>query len=325
MTLPDKLEFILPASATRRLALAAAQLGEELVDAVRAGNESQVEELLETGSPAALALDLFGLAFFRQNLRLDDRREAGLLTPYDLQMEDELALLELGVINPLMADEAEQGRAHLVRLFGSGLLLRRWQAGWRVTEVFPVNAGGSLHLDDPTDQSLLAAHQGRSVWPLHLAGLDQVEVIFLRGMQARAGRFNLAELFNAVRMWRDFKAVEVGLALGDAPQSWAAGVEYLISVFDYHTADPDELAGYYEVSAETITDHARELSARLGVTQFDETYSLHPDSIAHYRQLFGELGIDPRRDEQIRQAHLQSGIFNSIEVAPDDDTFFGPN
>ena len=114
-------------------ALSAAKLGESLIAAVRAGQDSQVIGWLLPGSPAALALDIFGLALLRLDLRLDDPRENGQLAPYDLQIEPEVALLELGVITTLLAENG--ARPHLTRLFGSSLLLRpapQSEFGWLV-------------------------------------------------------------------------------------------------------------------------------------------------------------------------------------------------
>ena len=299
----------------------AAKLGESLIAAVRAGQTEKVAGWLVPGSSAALALEIFGLELFRLDLRLDDRRENGQLAPYDLQIEQEAALLELGVVTALPAQEG--GRPHLTRLYGSSLLLRPAvdsEFGWLVEDLLPVNSDGQLRPTEPADARIIKIHQGHSPLPLRRDKLDEIEIRFLEQMQGQPGRFNLEEQFNAVRLWRDFKTTESDL---NGPE-WAAAVEYLITIFDYHAAEAEELAHRYQISPENLTDGARELAATLGVTQFDDRYSIHPDPIAHYRELFGELGINPQRDEQLRLTAERNKVFDQVEVPPDDDDFWGP-
>jgi hypothetical protein len=311
----------------------AARLGEALVLAVRQSNLGLVEQLVAPGGPAGWSVYLFGLALLRLDLRLDDPREQGQLKPYDLQIEPEAALLDLGVIQPL--DQVEIAnlpeRPHLTRLFGSSLVLRQATAGeygWLIEEVLPVNSNGRLNPNDPTDLHIMEVHRGETSLPLRLEKLTPVEKLFLTRLQGQRGRFNLEELYNAVRLWQDFREgtgpedLEIIDSLN--PAEWAAGVEYLITLFDYHQADPDELSQAYGITAESITDRARELAFTLRVTQFDDRYSIHPDPIGHYKALFGELGINPNRDEQLLAAR-RNNVFDSIEVPPDDDTFFGPS
>lgn len=315
-----------PESKERQAALAAAVLGEALILAVRSGLQTEVEKMLLPGSPSWLALDIFGVEFLRLLLRLDDPREEGKLAPYDLQIENEVALLELGVVTKLPVENAAD-RSHLLRVFGSGILLtadHRHETGWLVEEIFPVNSDGQLRPDDPTDARILQVMHGQEAWPLRLSQLDPIERAFLQGMQAQPGRFLLEELFNAVRLWRDFQGIWPEEASIQPPREWAAGVEYLITVFDYHHADPEALATRYQVEAEAVTDTAREIAATLQVTQFDDRYSIHPDPVAHYRELFNELGINPKRDEEIARQGLTK-VFDFVEVPPDDDTFFGPS
>lgn len=321
-----------PLSAVQLAAQEAARLGEALVLAVRQSNLALVEQLVAPGSPAGWSVYLFGLGLLRLDLRLADRREQGQLKPYDLQIEPEAALLELGVIQPLDAAEPANSpeRPHLTRLFGSSLVLRQASAseyGWLVEEVLPINSNGRLDPADPTDLNIMEVHRGEAALPLRLEKLNPVEKLFLTRLQGQAGRFNLEELYNAVRLWQDFRArlspEELDSVDRANPAEWAAGVEYLITLFDYHQADQDELSQAYGVKAESITDRARELAFTLKVTQFDDRYSIHPDPVGHYRALFGELGINPKRDEKLLAA-LQKNVFDSIEVPPDDDTFFGP-
>ncbi len=317
----------------QRAALEAARLGEALVLAVRQGQSGLVETLVAPESAAGWSVRLFGLALLRLDLRLDDPREQNQLKPYDLQIEPGMALLELGVISTLEVgrEETPAERPHLTRLFGSSLALRQApgsEYGWLVEEVLPANSNGQLRPNDPTDAQIIAVHQGKTALPLRLETLDEVEKLFLGKMQGQAGKFNLEELYNAARLWQDFLkdsgADELSFIKSQAPAEWAGGVEYLITVFDYHQADPDELGVLYGITAETLTDHARELAFTLKVTQFDDRYSIHPDPVGHYRALFGELGINPKRDDKLMEARRKN-IFNSIEEVPsDDDTFFGP-
>ncbi|HEX2915994.1 MAG TPA: hypothetical protein VH186_34850 [Chloroflexia bacterium] len=312
------------------LAQEAARLGETLVAAVRAGQLGFVETLLLPGGPAFQAVRLFGLDLLRLDLRLDDPREEGRLAPYDLQIEPEMALLELGVLSTLPPENDEpRARPHLVRLFGSSLVLSRVpgsEYGWLVEEILPVNAGGQLRPGEASDDRIIAAHQGKAPLPLRREKLDPVEALFLEGMQA-ADSYNLAELFNAVRMWGDFCHLEELSSAGLDRQSsaaWAAAVEYLINLFDTHKAEPENMAARYEVQPEIVTDRAREIAQTLRATQFDDRYSIHPDPIGHFREVFGELGINPNKDEKTQQALLNSKVFDSIEVPPDDEDFFGP-
>lgn len=312
----------------------AARLGEALVLAVRQNNLPLVEQLVAPGSSAGWSVRLFGLALLRLDLRLNDPREQGQLKPYDLQIEPGVALLELGVISTLDTEEnSEQpaARPHLTRLFGSSLVLRQEpgsEYGWLVEEVLPANSNGQLHPTDPTDSQIIEVHQGKLALSLRLETLDPVEKLFLGKLQSQAGKFNLEELYNAARLWQDFRyrstAEELSQIESIDPAEWAAGVEYLITLFDYHQANLDEVSQLYGISSEALADRARELAFTLKVTQFHDRYSIHPDPIGHYRALFNELGINPKRDEKLLEAQRKS-VFNSIEVPPDDDTFFGPS
>lgn len=308
----------------RELAQAAARRGEEFVAAVRTSNLAAIQTMLAPNSAAAYLLEMFGLALFRLDLRLDEPEEKNRLTPYDLQIEGQVALLELGVLEPLEVEGAEQ-HGHLRRLFGSSLLLS-FDQDWRITEVLPFNSEGELNPQNPTDQKIIETHQGKIPLPLQYSTIDNTEGLFLDRMQDQAGRFNLEELLNALRLWRDFKAKTVTMRrLPGNSKAWAGAVEYLISLFDYHEAESKILAKRYGTDSEAILQRARELTQTLNVTQFDDRYSIHPDPIAHYRTLFGELGVNPERDERVRLAREQEKVFDTIEVPPDDDDFFGPN
>lgn len=309
----------------RELAREAARRGEEFIAAVRANHEMAIRTMIAPGSAAAYLLDMFGPGLFRLDLRLDDEREAGRLAPYDIQLEGEVALLELGVLEPLEVEGAEgEQHGHLRRLFGSSLLLSYVKQGWLVSEVLPFNSDGALNPQNPPDKQLLDLHQGKTPLPLQPDHLDDAEWQFLTSMQGQAGRFNLEEMVNALRLWRDFKAKNDTHPDGKA-DAWAAGIEYLITLFDYHEAAMEGLAERYGVEAETVLDRAREIAHTLNVTQFDDRYSIHPDPVTHYRAIFGELGIQPEKDERIRLARERERVFDTIEPVPDDDEdFFGP-
>jgi len=307
-------------SRVRELAQAAARLGEEFVMAVRTNQIEVVRELLQEGSTASYLFTMFGLALFRLDLRLDEPTEAGKLAPYDLQFEGEVALLELGVLEPVEAEGEQHG--HLRRLFGSSLLLNFSQQ-WQIVEVLPFNSDGTLTPQNQPDKYILEIHHGKSLLPLQIGNLDQTEQAFLNGMQQQTGQFNLEELVNALRLWRYFKSKSKA-PLTRKTDSWAGAVEYLITLFDYHEADSKAIARRYKVTNTAVLNRARELAQTLGVTQFDDRYSVHPDPTAHYRRLFGELGVQPERDERIRLAQERERVFDSIEVPPDDDDFFGP-
>ena len=225
---------------------------------------------------------MFGVAWLRLDLRLADPRENGQLAPYDLQTEGDLGLLELAVLTS-QSEPTERG--HFFRLFGSGLLLQRADTtpnGWQIMEVLPVNADGQLRPDDPADAAILAFHQGRSALSLR-PDLPPTERLFLVQMQSQ-GRFNLEEQLNAVRLGRDYAATHEPPTDQQTNPAEAAAIEYLITLFDYHRVDGDELAARYGLDAERVTDQAREIAAALGVTQFDDRYTIHPDPIAHYRE-----------------------------------------
>ncbi len=305
------------------LAQAAAQRGEEFVAAVRANEAVAVKKMLAAKSSAAYLLDMFGLALFRLDLRLDDPREKNRLAPYDLQIEGQVALLELGVLEPLEVEGSEgEQHEHFRRLFGSSLLLS-FEEEWRVTEVLPFNSDGQLDVQKADDKLIIETHQGKRRLPRQAENLDGVEQLFLEKMQEQAGRFNLEEMINALRLWRDFKLKNEARPTGKT-EAWAAGVEYLITLFDYYEVESKTIAKFYGKDNAAVIKRAREIAQTLNVTQFDDRYSMHPDPVAHYRKLFGELGIKPERDEQIRLARERGRVFDTIEVPPDDDDFFGP-
>jgi hypothetical protein len=308
------------------LAQAAASLGSQFISAARQNDANTLAQFFERGSNAALLFEIFGPKIVQVDLRLDHPLEQGRLTPYDFQVEAEVGLLELGVLEKLpTADQTQaEGRAHLQRVFGSSLLLHLNpnRDGWVVADLLPVNSDGTLTPTQPGDKHILEVHQGKEVLPLQMARLDPVEKTLLSGMQKRNAQFNLEEMVNALRLWRDFKANR-GSTMLAMPQSWASGVEYLISLFDFGQADAAQLGLAYMIETETVESCAREIAQNLRANQFDDRYSLHPDPIKHYQSLFKELGVDPKRDEQVAQSQQQK-VFDSIEVPPDDTDFFGP-
>ncbi len=308
-----------------QLAQAAADLGVRLIVAARNEDAAALTQFFEPGSGAALLTELFGPKLVQVDLRLADAREQGQLTPYDFQLEGAVGLLELGVLEQLAVGEtAGDGQPHLRRVFGSALLLHLNPAGdgWLVADLLPVNSDGALDPTQASDNQILAVHRGEMLLPLQLARLDPVEKGLLTGMQKRHSHFNLEEMVNALRMWRDFKA-QRGSTLLAMPQSWAAGVEYLITLFDFGEAEAELLAQAYNVETEEVENCAREIAQSLRANQFDDRYSLHPDPVQHYRALFKELGVQPERDEAISRAQGQK-VFDSVEVPPDDQDFFGP-
>lgn len=308
-----------------KLARSAAQLGNDFIEAARQGNSEALAAMLEPGSTAALLFEMFGAAIFQIDLRLEDAQEQNQLAPYDFQIEDNVGLLELGVLKPLENNGAEDGRPHFRRIFGSSLLLSLNGDGqsWCIADLLPVNSDGKLDIEQAIDRQIMAVHRGEQVLPLRLNRLDPVEKSLLLGMQKRTGKYNLEEMVNALRLWRDFKARR-GSTLLAMPQSWAAGAEYLISLFDFGQADAEALGLAYLTEAETVENCAREIAQNLRANQFDDRYSLHPDPVGHYQTLFKELGISPERDEKV-QSSSQQKVFDSIEVPPDDTDFFGPS
>lgn len=312
------------------LAQLAANLGHDFIKAARQPDGEQLAKMLEPGSTLALLVEAFGPELVRMDLRLADPREQGRLAPYDFQLEDSVGLLELGVLEPLetpdsSAAPSSAARPHLRRVFGSSLLLNltATQDGWRVADLLPVNSDGTLDPAQASDRQILAVHQGQVALPIQTAKLDPVEKCMLVAMQKRNGKFNLEEMVNALRLWRDFKARR-GSSLLAAPSAWAAGVEYLITLFDFGQAETEQLALAYMVEAETVENCAREIAQSLRANQFDDRYSLHPDPIKHYQALFKELGVKPERDEAVRQSQQQK-VFDSVEVPPDDTGFWGPS
>jgi hypothetical protein len=308
----------------RELAQAAARRGEEFIAAVRTGNENTVKEFLLENSTAAYLFDMFGVALFRLDLRLD-QAEAEKLAPYDLQLEGEVGLLELGVLQPLEVEGSEpEEHGHILRLFGSSLLLN-YSGDWYITDVLPFNSDGKLNPQNPLDQQITEVHQGRQFLPLKLDRLDETEGRFLKNMQEQSGRFNLEELVNALRMWRDFKSKTTSTKrISNRAKAWAGAVEYLITLFDYHEVDDHALAKRYDTEATDILERARQIAQTLNVTQFDDRYSIHPDPVAHYRAIFQDLGVNPERDRRVLEAS-QRAVFDTIEEVPDDDEdFFGP-
>lgn len=306
------------------LAQAAGHLAINFIEAARQNRSADLAALLEPDSTAAMLFEMFGPTIFQIDLRLDKAEEQGRLAPYDFQIEDNVGLLELGVLEPLASND-EDSRPHFRRLFGSSLLLslNPQNLTWRVVDLLPVNSDGKLDSNSPTDERIMAVHRGEQTLPLQKQNLDAVEEKFLSGMQKRKGKFNLEEMINALHLWRDFKAMQ-NPDITKTAQSWAAGVEFLISLFDFSEVDAEALSLAYLTDVEAIENCAREIAQNLRANQFDDRYSLHPDPVGHYQTLFKELGIDPERDEKVRRSQNQK-IFDSIEVPPDDSDFYGPS
>ncbi len=304
----------------RAQAKAAAQLGAEFIEAVRAQHLPSLSRLILPGSPAAMQQELFGGELFRVGLRLDDPREKGQLAPFEFQAEGEIGLLEVGVLEPLA-----EGQGHLRCIYGSSLLLRL-QPGdsWLLEELIPVNTGKGFNPADPADRLILEVYQGKRAIPLQTANLDRVEQLFLASMQNQDGHFNIQELLNAIRLWRDFKGKKPDYKSGKA-QIWAAAVEYLISLYDYFKVDEAEVARHYSTTTPAMLRRVRELAQTLNATQFDDRYSIHPDPIAHYREVFAELGGRFNQEEMAKAARQFGQVFNTVEVPPDDADFFGPS
>jgi hypothetical protein len=308
------------ATGKRAQAKAAAQLGAEFIEAVWARHLPSLQRLVLPDSPAAMQLELFGDELFRVGLRLNDPREKGQLAPFEFQAEGEIGLLEVGVLEPLT-----EGEGHFRSLLGSSLLLRL-QPGdsWLVEELIPVNTGKGFNPDDPADAIILEVYQGKRALPLQTANLDPVEQLFLASMPAQDGRFNIQELLNAVRLWRDFKGKKPDYKPGKA-HIWAAAVEYLINLYDYFKAEEAEIARHYSTTTPAMLRRVRELAQTLNATQFDDRYSIHPDPIAHYREVFAEIGGRFNQEEMAKAARQFQEVFNTIEVPPDDVDFFGPS
>jgi hypothetical protein len=142
-------------------------------------------------------------------------------------------------------------------------------------------------------------------------------------MQERNGQFNLDETLNAARLWRDFKAI--GTEFSGSPAAWAAAVEYLIGLFDHFKVSLNQIAKAYSSSPSATVRRARELALALNTTQFDDRYSIHPDPIAHYREVFSDIGGRFSQEEMEKAQHEYNKVFDKVEVPPDDTDFYGPS
>jgi hypothetical protein len=88
--------------------------------------------------------------------------------------------------------------------------------------------------------------------------------------------------------------------------------------------DSREVAQRYATTTTALLNRSREIAQTLNATQFDDRYSIHPDPIAHYRQLFRDIGGAFNQEEMERARREYTKVFDTVEVPPDDTDFFGP-
>ncbi|NWJ48267.1 MAG: hypothetical protein HXX08_20620 [Chloroflexi bacterium] len=296
-----------------------ARIGAEFVMAVRTEAIDCLKDLLLPGSPAAMQLEIFGANLFRIALRLEDSSELGQLAPVEFETQGNTGLLVLGVLEPL-----EQGEGHLKCLLGASLFLQQQSSGaWSILEVLPGTPGAPLDPNVLVERTVLDYYQGYASLPLQEGNLDPVERLFLKEMQGREGLFNLDELLNAFRLWRDF-LTKSGSVLKRSLTSYAAAVEYLISLFDRFQVEGATVAKRYSTTVSAVQGRARLIAHALNATQFDDRYSIHTDPIAHYRQVFEDISGRFNQHEMEKAAQKYAGVFNTIEVSPNDTDFFGP-
>ena len=269
---------VLSRDEARDVARELAERSETFLDGLKDGQLGS--DMLADNSTAAVAHDLFELRLFGLVLRLDEAEREGLvLRPYDVQIEARVAMLELGAF---AADEP-------MRRWGAGLLYLHTPDGWRLADVLPIGAGGMLNPDDPAEAPIIAAYRTIGTLPIDSDGLDAVERALVAGM-ADDSAFNLEELVNGIRLWRDY--IRRGGMTNGAPALWAAGIAYLIGLFDRRTVSYADTAAHYRVSADGVSRRARELADTLNATQFDDRYATRADPVAHYAEVFGEIGVN---------------------------------
>lgn len=296
--------------AKRQQAQAAARIGAAFVAAVRVGAIDPLKDMLLPGSSAAMQLEIFGATLFRIALRLDNPCEQGQLAPVEFEMQGNTSLLELGI---------SPGATLAASLF----LQNQPSGAWLILEVLPGTPGAPLNPNESADCAVLNYYQGYASLPLLEGNLDPVERFFLKEMQGREGLFNLDELLNAFRLWRDFRK-KSGSVLKGSSASYAAAVEYLISLFDRFQVEGATVAKRYSTTVSAMQGRARLIAHALNATQFDDRYSIHSDPIAHYRQVFEDIGGRFNQHEMEKAAQKYAGVFNTVEVSPDDTDFFGP-
>ena len=291
-------------------AQAVAHIGAEFVLAVRTEAIDSINEMLLPGSPAALQFEIFGANLFGIALRLNDPSEQGQLAPFEFETQGNTGLLVLGVLEPLS--------------IGASLFLQQQLSGdWLILEVLPGKPYAPLEPNVPAERAILDYYQGYASLPLLQEKLDPVERLFLKYMQGRDGLFNLEELLNAFRLWRDFRK-KSGSGLKGSSASYAAAVEYLISLFDHFQVEGASVAKRYATSLSALQGRARLISQTLNATQFDDRYSIHPDPVAHYRQVFEDIGGRFNQHEMEEASNKYAEVFDTVEVSPDDTDFFGP-
>jgi hypothetical protein len=262
-----------------------------LLDVLVADDKEGLPRLLIPGGPADALVDLFGPIALGV--------AAGLHVPSNLHRAIQARSFgreaELELARQAAGDEPWERYSTLV--------LRLHRKTWRAWSLLPIPFGKSLA--DELDLDTLTADllEGQQHLPLRPEGpRDDVERLVLAAMPE--DKFHIFELASAARVWRDFvRKVRPGL---ERPASWAAAVEYVVSLLEFRPGTQGSIGNKYGVSANTVAGRYKTIVAALGLYQYDERYSLHRMPL--YRESLA-LGVPARQLRMPLGAGRGKGFF----------------
>jgi len=270
------------------------------VQAVKGQDESAIPPLLIPDSEADWAFRLFGLGPLIFLLYLHLECDQFVLPRFGRRSHGEV-LVEVGWV----VGEDEVGRAVCDPRRLSTLTMHRSEEGWRVADLNPAPLDAPVTVPQAQDvlkQVVEAGSGGEALWfPLGvLTGafqlkrlgpepLDRVENLFVNGMEDSS--FGVPEIIRAVGLWREFK--EKAQPIYRRPEVYAAAVEYIMVLLGFYRDSQAEIGQRYRVSSSTISSKWHEIEGILGLSQFDDRYSLYQDPGAGLEAMLRRMGEEP--------------------------------
>ncbi len=247
------------------------------MDGLDQGDPAELAPRLVPGGPADVANELIGV-FAVAAL-------AGLHLP-----------VEKLHISRFRAEEREADIEVVMRVaaqepwdFTCTFTLRLYRSQWRLWTLLPTPLGGSLEDDGlALDDLLVDLLSGSAHLKLNpTAPRDEIERLALTGMEAHGVPY--IEQVNGVRIWRDF--VKKRHPSLERPAGWAAALDYIMALMEYRKGSQGEIGKSYGVSAATVAARYKEIVAALNLVQFDDRYSLMPQSKSESFRTSRALGV----------------------------------
>jgi len=272
----------------------------ELVGALKELDEGAIARLLVPESEAEWAFRIFGVGPLLFLLFMHLECEEFVLPRFARRGPQEV-LAEVGWVTGV----DEEGRARYDPRRVSTVKLQRREGNWRISDVNPAPLDHQISVSEAQELLARAMQEGRGAEPLVfpwgvITGafqlkrlgsepLDQVERLFVEGMEH--SEFGVPEIIRAVRLWREFK--ERASPIYRRPEVYAAGVEYVMTLFGFYGDSQVRIAERYGVSPASISSKWHEIERALSLSQFDRRYSVDEDPGVGLEAMLRQQGVDP--------------------------------